>query len=175
MRIVGGEFKGRIINAPDSDLTRPITDKAREALFNMLGDVSDLRVLDAYAGSGSLSLETISRGAKSAVAIDSSKEAITSITNNIQNLSVAGRVEVVHQDVTDWLENNIGGNSFDIVFADPPFDKFNEENIKELATHSKRVLVLKHSRRIEPIELDNMELVRSRRYGESVISIYLCQ
>ncbi|MEX0934235.1 MAG: 16S rRNA (guanine(966)-N(2))-methyltransferase RsmD [Candidatus Saccharimonadales bacterium] len=175
MRIVGGEFKGRVINAPDSDLTRPITDKAREAVFNMLGDVSDLLVLDAYAGSGSLGLEAISRGAKGVVAIDRSKEATKVIADNVQELGAVDRVEVVNQDITNWLEDNIGGSIFDIVFADPPFDELDETELKELSTYSKRVFVLKHGRKIEPIEIDDMELIRSRRYGESIVSIYLCK
>ncbi len=170
MRIVGGEFKGRSIKAPDSSLTRPVTDKTKEAVFNMLGDISDLTVLDAYSGSGALALEAISRGASSAVAIDNSKEAIRIINDNVAVLDVSEKIEVVNKDVAEWLEDNQA--SFDLVFADPPFSDANDAVLKELMSRADRLFILKHARRKQPLEVDNLELVRSRKYGESMISIY---
>ena len=118
MRVVAGDFKGRRLVAPRGAGTRPTADRVREALFSMLGDVSDARVLDLYAGSGALGIEALSRGAKSAVFVERDQAALAALRRNLD--AVGARAEVRRQDVLRFLARPEG--TFDLVFCDPPYD-----------------------------------------------------
>ena len=98
MRIIAGAFKSRSLIAPDGNVTRPTTDRARESLFNVLTNLiefSDIHVLDLFAGSGSLALEAISRGAARAVLIERDRKAIHACKENIRSLHLEERASVV--------------------------------------------------------------------------------
>jgi 16S rRNA (guanine966-N2)-methyltransferase len=97
LRVVAGEFKGRRLQAPRGSRTRPTADRVREALFSMLGDVGDARVLDLYAGSGALGIEALSRGAGSAVFVERDARAAAAIERNLDSLGLEARV--AKQDV----------------------------------------------------------------------------
>ena len=101
MRVVAGEFGGRRLQAPRGRATRPTADRVREALFSMLGDVGGARVLDLYAGSGALGIEALSRGAASAVFVDSEARAAEAIRRNLDTLGARG--EVRRQDALRFL------------------------------------------------------------------------
>jgi 16S rRNA (guanine966-N2)-methyltransferase len=118
VRVVAGDFKGRRLVAPRGAGTRPTADRVREALFSMLGDVSDARVLDLYAGSGALGIEALSRGAKSAVFVERDQAALAALRRNLD--AVGARAEVRRQDVLRFLARPEG--TFDLVFCDPPYD-----------------------------------------------------
>jgi 16S rRNA (guanine966-N2)-methyltransferase len=118
VRVVAGDFKGRRLVAPRGAGTRPTADRVREALFSMLGDVSDARVLDLYAGSGALGIEALSRGAKSAVFVERDQAALSALRRNLD--AVGARAEVRRQDVLRFLARPEG--TFDLVFCDPPYD-----------------------------------------------------
>jgi 16S rRNA (guanine966-N2)-methyltransferase len=118
VRVVAGDFKGRRLVAPRGVGTRPTADRVREALFSMLGDVSDARVLDLYAGSGALGIEALSRGAKSAVFVERDQAALAALRRNLD--AVGARAEVRRQDVLRFLARPEG--TFDLVFCDPPYD-----------------------------------------------------
>lgn len=136
MRIVSGKFKGRKINPPSSIKARPTTDMAREGLFNVLQnriDLEGIEVLDLFCGTGAVSLEFLSRGAKSATAVDiefASKKFITSLLKSweIQNM------RVVRANVFALVKK--ANKAFDIVFADPPYALENFEEIPELVMNA---------------------------------------
>src|ERR1700733_7722884 len=96
MRIIAGKLGGRSFDSPGTDKTHPMSDKMRGALFNILGDVDDLIVLDAFGGSGALSLEAVSRGARSAIIMDSDRRAQQTIQENIQSLGLQDQIQLVN-------------------------------------------------------------------------------
>lgn len=122
MRIIGGEFGGRTIRTANAHRVRPATDRVRETLFNMLAnriDFEDAAVLDLFAGSGSLGLEALSRGARTAVFVETDHEALRFIEQNIRTLGCAPRAEVIAMDALRYLESI--EREFHLVFADPPY------------------------------------------------------
>lgn len=128
-RIIAGDLKGREITVPKSD-TRPTSSRVREAIFSAtqhaVGDFEDLRVLDLYAGSGAYALESISRGAKTAVAIENDGRATEAIKANAEKLKVSN-LQVVLASVSTVLQNGVQYGKFDLVFLDPPYLLADEE------------------------------------------------
>jgi 16S rRNA (guanine966-N2)-methyltransferase len=130
MRIVGGEFKGRPIAAPQGRDTRPTSDRARESLFNVLAHapwspgLEGQRVLDLFAGSGALGLEAMSRGAAFALFVETDAAARGAIRDNIEALGLFGTTRIHRRDATDLGMKPAGLNDpFDLVFLDPPYGK----------------------------------------------------
>lgn len=130
MRIVGGRFKGRAIEAPKGRDTRPTGDRARESLFNVLAHASwspgleGRRVLDLFAGSGALGLEAISRGAAFALFVETEPAARGAIRDNIEALGLFGATRIHRRDAADLGVKPAGlGEPFDLVFLDPPYHK----------------------------------------------------
>jgi len=118
MRIIAGHAGGRHLRSPEGMGTRPMMDRAREALFSSLGAlIPGSRVLDLYAGSGSLGLEALSRGAESAVFVEQGRSALEALRENVRMLDLGGTV--VATDVTRFLEGS--EDQFDVVFVDPPY------------------------------------------------------
>jgi 16S rRNA (guanine966-N2)-methyltransferase len=118
MRVIAGAAKGRRLTAPAGAGTRPMTDRAREALLSSLGAVvRDAAVLDLYAGSGSLGLEALSRGAIGAVFVERDRSAVAALRRNVAAVGLGG--EVVARSVADYLAGAVG--PFDLVFVDPPY------------------------------------------------------
>ena len=123
MRVIGGEFRGRKLKAPPGDATRPIPDRLRESLFNILGPrVVGCVFVDAYAGSGSVGIEALSRGAERAVFIDRGHHAVEAIRANLAALGLEERARVVQRSARAELP----GLAADIVFAGPPFPAVEE-------------------------------------------------
>lgn len=130
MRIVGGQFKGRAISAPQGRDTRPTSDRARESVFNVLAHadwspgVEGRRVIDLFAGSGALGLEAISRGATFALFVETDAAARGAIRDNIEALGLFGNTRIHRRDATDLGAKPAGlGDPFDLVFLDPPYAK----------------------------------------------------
>lgn len=130
MRIVGGTFKGRAIAAPPGQDTRPTSDRARQAVFNILEHaawspgVEGRRVLDLFAGSGGLGLEAMSRGAAFALFVETDAGARGAIRDNIEALGLFGVTRIHRRDATDLGVKPAGlGEPFDLVFLDPPYGK----------------------------------------------------
>lgn len=136
MRIVSGSLGGRLFSSPHGHRTHPMSEKVRGALFNSLGDIGGLTVLDAFAGSGALSFEAISRGAGSALAIDSDKSAQRAIIENVQALKLSDKIKLIKANAYGWSRNN-PDELFDVVLLDPPFTNLQEELLAKLAAHSK--------------------------------------
>ncbi|MEJ0059947.1 MAG: 16S rRNA (guanine(966)-N(2))-methyltransferase RsmD [Terricaulis sp.] len=128
MRIVGGQFKGRALTAPAGRATRPTSDRAREAVFNILAHapwspgIEGRRVLDLFAGSGALGFEALSRGAAFALFVDTDADARGAIRQNIEALALFGTTRIHRRDATDLGKKPAGlGDPFDLVFLDPPY------------------------------------------------------
>ena len=121
MRIIGGKFRSRKLVTLEGLKTRPTLDGTKEAIFNSLGNyIPDFVVLDVFGGSGALSLESISRGAKHAYIIDNNVEAIKIIKTNIATLKVENQVTILHGSYDQMLKKLIN-KKFDLIFLDPPF------------------------------------------------------
>ena len=122
MRIIAGRHRGRKLKSPRGLATRPVLARVREALFNVLGDVEGLRVLDLYAGTGTIGLEALSRGAESLVLIDSGYRQCRTIRENLSALRE--NAVVIRSNVLRALKKlPDDGRVFDFIFADPPYEK----------------------------------------------------
>ena len=127
MRIVSGRFRGKALISPTDDSIRPTSDRAREAVFNILAsrigvNLDGLKVLDLFAGTGALGLEALSRGAQSAVFVDTGAEARGLIRDHIEAFGVAGIAKLLRRDATALGEAGTMG-PFDLVFLDPPYGR----------------------------------------------------
>lgn len=120
MRIIGGEYRSRILADIKGDNVRPTSDRAREALFNILGlRVRGARVLDLFAGSGALGIESLSRGAKEATFNDVSKDSVAIVKKNLALLKAEEKARVYQTDFAAFL--NLAKAPFDLIFIDPPY------------------------------------------------------
>ncbi|MBI1285144.1 MAG: 16S rRNA (guanine(966)-N(2))-methyltransferase RsmD [Thiobacillus sp.] len=136
VRIIGGQFRRRLLDFPDETGLRPTPDRVRETVFNWLGqDLPDWSCLDLFAGSGALGFEAASRGAGRVVMIERDSAAVSALEKN-RSLLGADAVEIVRADAVSWLASQAG--TFDLVFVDPPFDSgLSGPVLGELGTHLK--------------------------------------
>ena len=171
MRVVAGAFKGRRLQAPRGQRTRPTADRVREALFSMLGDVSGARVLDLYAGSGALGIEALSRGAASIVFVERHQAAVAAIRRNLE--LVGAEAEVRRQDALRFLGRATG--PFDLVFVDPPYDSAGRlggpltERLPAVLEEGAQIVTESDKR--EPLEL-GLPLERERVFGDTRVAIH---
>jgi 16S rRNA (guanine966-N2)-methyltransferase len=174
VRIVAGRYGGRSLAAPRGQGTRPTSDRVREALFSILGDVSDLRVLDLFAGSGALAIEALSRGASGATLVDSAAAAVVVIRRNLEALGA--EAEVVRSPALSFLGRaRADARQYDLVFLDPPY-RLAGSLSGELGAVLAPVLapearVVAESDRRLPLELE-LPLLDARRYGDTLIRIH---
>ncbi|MGK2957186.1 MAG: 16S rRNA (guanine(966)-N(2))-methyltransferase RsmD [Acidimicrobiales bacterium] len=170
MRVVAGTAKGRRLTAPAGSGTRPTSDRVREATFNALGSlgvVEDASVLDAFAGSGALGIEALSRGASHATFLDNDPKAIAVVRGNIDAIGFRDVATIVKDKVAHFLTNS--ALQFDIAFFDPPYATTDEEWAVLLAQVEATTLVLEANREIEIPE--RLQLHRVGRYGDTVVTI----
>lgn len=148
-------------------------DKVRAALFNVLGDISGLTVLDAYAGSGALAFESISRGAAEAVTVDIDKKAHLCITENVEALGLSDQVQPTRANISSWSNNN-RDRLFDIVFCDPPYDTISEAHIRLLSRHleANGTLVLSWPASERLPQLSQLRLLSEHTYAEARLLFY---
>ena len=183
MRITGGEFGGRNLKVPKSDLIRPTQDRVREALFNILQfEVPGAAFLDLFAGSGAVGLEALSRGAKSVTFVERERRHLTVLKENLELLKVdtkARACEVIAADAYAYL-SRYTGPGFEIVFADPPYALGEERGYVEvLKTLAERGVVkagglfiaeMTASQSVE--EVVGWELFRDRTYGKTRLCLW---
>ena len=178
MRIISGEFKSRKIRFPKTRLTRPMTDRSKETVFNILGGlVIGKHVLDLYAGSGSLGLEALSRGALDALFVDKAPSAIRTIQENIADLKLTRKADCVQAEVMRTLEKlKKKGAFFSLVFVDPPFNQGWVKKTLIKLDQSGIVLpfaqvVVGHTRQEElPASLQTLKLARTKKIGQACLS-----
>jgi len=164
MRVIAGGLKGRQISEAHGKRTHPMSEKVRGALFNALGDIDGLSVLDAFAGTGAVSVEAISRGAASAMAVDSDDEAHRCVTKNIRSMRLEKCIKAVRANVSTWSEQN-PDFFFDVVICDPPYDDVKPELLKKIAAHTKQggVFVVSLPKSFE-LELSTLYSLLSTNY-----------
>ena len=174
MRVIAGHFKGHRLKAPPGPATRPTSDRVREALFSILGDVEGLRVLDLYAGSGALGIEALSRGAAEAVFVEQSRRAAEAIRANLRAVGDPP-AEVRAESAAAYLGRAGPERAFDLVFADPPYSSATRigSRLSELLTPllTDRSLTVTESDKRAPLELA-LPLVDERVYGDTRIAIH---
>ncbi|MFL5886638.1 MAG: 16S rRNA (guanine(966)-N(2))-methyltransferase RsmD [Thermoleophilaceae bacterium] len=172
MRIVAGEYRGRPLKAPAGRATRPTADRVREAVFNILGDVSGAVVLDLFAGSGALGIEALSRGAAAATFVDRDERALAAVRANLDAFGAVGRV--VRGEAIAFLRRQEGAG-YDLVFVDPPYDSAPElgTGLSELLPEvvAEDAVIVTESDKRSPLEL-TLPLVDERAYGDTRIGIH---
>ena len=174
MRVIAGKLKGREIKSPGGHKTHPMSDKVRGALFNVLGDIEDLSFLDIFAGSGALSIEAISRGAKSAIAIDVDRVAYSAIDRNIQELGLGEQVKAVRAHASGWSARNTE-QKFDVLLFDPPYDDLQinlVERLIKLHLKPRALAVLSFPGNYKPEKLSGTEIEHVKKYGDAQLVFY---
>lgn len=173
LRVIAGEFGGRIIEAPTGFTTHPMSERMRNAMFNILGDISGLSVLDPYAGSGAISIEAISRGASRAVAIEKDRKAQGVIAQNLATLGLEDRIKLIKANCRAWSETS-QDMLFDLIIADPPYNDINLSTISLLTRHLKSTgsMILSHPGRELAPTVNGVVVVDNREYGDAALAIY---
>jgi 16S rRNA (guanine966-N2)-methyltransferase len=171
LRITGGELGGRRIRAPKGPKLRPTTERVREAVFSILGDVSGARVLDLFCGTGALAIEALSRGASEATLVDTHPAAAR---RNLEALELTDRVRTVRSDAARFLRRAEEG-SYDLVLCDPPYslaDRLAADLgplIRGVLAESGRAMI--ESSPEKPLQLD-LPLLTERGYGDTLVRVY---
>jgi 16S rRNA (guanine966-N2)-methyltransferase len=173
MRIISGKLGGRAFKSPSGHRTHPMSDKARGALFSALGDIAGLTVLDAFAGSGALSFEAISRGAVHALAVDSDKNAQRAIAENIDELHLANSVKPIRANVSGWSDNN-PDQQFGLVLCDPPYDHLQLNLLQKLVRHvnPNGIFALSWPKNEDIPEFFGLELLKASPQGDATLVFY---
>ena len=174
MRIIAGTHRSRPLKAPRTDATRPTTDRARETLFNVLvhqRELTGLRILDLYAGTGALAFESLSRGAASAVLVEHARAAREVAMENAKALGFEPVIELIPTTVQAFLDRRTPA-PFDIIFADPPYDLPGLSELAGRLLHegwlsADGILVLEHRSDTTPSVPDGAVVVRELKAGEA--------
>ncbi|MBE5752021.1 MAG: 16S rRNA (guanine(966)-N(2))-methyltransferase RsmD [Clostridiales bacterium] len=177
MRIIGGEFKSRILADFAGDDVRPTSDRAREALFNILARKVPLaRVLDLFSGSGALGIESLSRGAKEVVFNDAAKDSVALLKKNLTTLKLISseRVQISNRDYSVCLDYVTG--KFDIIFLDPPYRfDYGKTALEKIARKGllsdDGVIVYERDRAFEG-EIAGLEKYDERKYGKAIFTFF---
>lgn len=176
MRVISGTGKGRRLIAPRGGRVRPALDKVKEAVFDILFNVDDMAVLDLFAGTGSMGIEALSRGAKRCTFVESNSRALKSLRTNIETCGLNDQAVVWRCSVASAIARlDAGKKTFDLIFVDPPYCKhYVHTTLKKLATSSlignATIIVVEHHPK-EPIErIPGMTLTDTRKYGQTLVS-----
>lgn len=168
MRIISGKYKGKRIHPPSNFKARPTTDFAKESLFNIIEnnfDITELSILDLFAGTGSISYEFASRGAKRIATVESDSNHFRFIEKTLRSLDMP-QIDTVRSDAFKVIKNP--WESYDIIFADPPFDHEKLEAIPEMILHNNLLapggwFILEHPSKMSFVHLKS--LFDQRKYG----------
>jgi 16S rRNA (guanine966-N2)-methyltransferase len=179
LRIISGTAKGMRIATVPGDTTRPITDRVKESLFNILGpEIQGARVLDLFGGTGSVGIEALSRGAKFCRFIDKSSKAASIIKDNLKHTRLTENAEVLNHDAFRYLQGQID-EPFDYIYVAPPqYKQMWIDAIKYIDAHPELlvddgwVVVQIHPIEFEEIKLENLEELEQRKYGSTLLIFY---
>lgn len=174
MRIISGRLGGRLFVSPHGHVTHPMADKVRGGLFNTLGDIKDLTVLDAFAGSGALGFEALSRGAASVTAIDNDKSSQRAIQENVATLNLWRQHKLIKASIGGWLSTSPENAAFDLIFCDPPYDNLQPSLIHQLTGRLKPggTFVLSWPGGMDASDLHELKLVKINDYGDAQLLFY---
>jgi 16S rRNA (guanine966-N2)-methyltransferase len=180
MRVIAGKAKGRRLKAPTTG-TRPMTDRIRAALFSSLGDIEGRRVLDLYAGSGSLGLEALSRGAAEAIFVENARDAIFKLRQNIEETGFTSLARVEWDDVASVL-NRTAEERVDLIFVDPPYSMpaaVTRATLETIVTNGylsdTGSIVLHRPAKETPPSPLGLDISWQREYGQSRIYVFIHQ
>jgi 16S rRNA (guanine966-N2)-methyltransferase len=179
MRVISGTAKGRTLRAVPGEGTRPITDRVKESLFNILGaDIRDARFLDLFAGTGGVGIEALSRGAKEAVFVEQGRVALETIRANLALTKLAERARVVRADVFTFLSGT-PDTPFDYIYIAPPqYKGLWAQTLRAIdarpawLSEDSQVIVQIHPVELQPLQLDRLALVDERKYGSTLLCFY---
>jgi 16S rRNA (guanine966-N2)-methyltransferase len=178
LRITSGEHKSRRLSAGKKMSIRPTSDRVKESIFNVLrGEIEGKRVLDLFAGSGSLGIEALSQGAESVTFVDSSTPSIKVLKKNLANLCLQNRATVLRLDGLRALKNL--EFSFQLVFADPPYLKGFAQKIVDALTKSGvlengGILILEHHKKEELIfPEEKLMVLKQKKFGDTMVSYFI--
>ncbi len=178
MRVISGIAKGRKLKAVPGETTRPVTDRVKEAVFDILGtNVRGARFLDLFAGTGGVGIEALSRGAREAVFVEKGRKALDTIRFNLEHTRLSDRGRVARVDVFDFL--NGAPRAFDYIYVAPPQYK----DLWSATLHAidaqpawldddGEIIVQIHPREYRPIALRHFEPIDERRYGRTLVLFY---
>lgn len=174
LRVIAGRFKGRRLATPTWDGLRPTSDRLRETLFDILaGRIEEARVLDAFAGTGAVGIEALSRGAVHVTFVESDPRAVTLLTRNLAGCGIAGGYTV---RASRWPAATAGGLTVDLAWLDPPYDLADLAGAVSAAcaaTSAEGLVVLEHAARREaPVPDGPWRPVRTVRAGDSALTFY---
>ena len=174
LRVVAGKYRGRKLEQPPLSITRPTMDRVKESIFNMIQfKIEGALVLDLFAGSGSLSIESVSRGAMKSIAVDKSNEAIKIINNNLEYIGI-NNISVVKADVINYVAS-MAGTKFDFIFMDPPFADFEIYKKTFDAIHEAKILkdtglIILETKNPQKIVIpEGFVVQKQRKYGISTV------
>ena len=177
MRIIAGEKKSLILRSPRGRSSRPTADRVKESMFAIIGNMQGARILDLFAGSGSLAIEALSRGAQEAVLVDNSPQAIACIKENLQHTDLSDKARVMAMPVTRALRVlQREGNDFDLILMDPPYNKnIVTPTLQALSDGSlvrlNALVVVEHTSKEEVGPgIANLTCVRQELYGDTMIT-----
>lgn len=177
MRVITGKARGITLKTPDGMLTRPTTDRVKEALFSIIQfEIPGAKVLDLFGGTGQLGIEALSRGAKSAVFVDAREDACRLIRENLRRTKMEQDGRVVRSDYLDYLKRC--RETFDIILLDPPYAEVFLENSMKLITEidilqTNGIIVTERALDKElPFEPDGFSRSKDYKYGNTLITLY---
>lgn len=177
MRIISGIAKGRRLASPSTSRIRPVLDQVKESIFNILFDVTDLIVLDLFAGTGSIGLEAVSRGAAEASFVDNSKEALDIIRENIKRCRFENQCRVIPRHIDGAIKTlSKEDKKFDLIFVDPPYLKDlvvpTIRKVLETGLLAENGLIVTEHHPKEPVENlpEGLEVTDERKYGQTMIT-----
>ena len=172
-RIIAGLYGGRNIQAPDTVATHPMSERVRNALFNIVGDeIKQAHVLDAFAGSGALGLEALSRGAAQATFVERDSRAVATLDNNVSLFNLKAQTNIVQADVISWVKGC--QDSYDIILVDPPYDDPQFSTAMELIKLLKPngTMILSYPGSGEVPTANGVVVVDNRSYGTAALAFY---
>ncbi|RMF00313.1 MAG: 16S rRNA (guanine(966)-N(2))-methyltransferase RsmD [Chloroflexi bacterium] len=182
MRVIAGTAKGKKLKMVPGDTTRPITDRTKEALFNILGNwIVDARVLDLFGGTGAVGIEALSRQAAHVTFLDSSRAATRTIGENLRITGLAARAYVKQKDAFQFLQRPPADlQPFDLIYIAPPqYKQMWAQAMQHIDTDldtwllpDGAVVVQIHPREFEDLALQNLVLYDKRKYGSTVLCFY---
>lgn len=178
--MVAGSAKGHKLRTLSDNSTRPTSDRVKEALFSIIANyIPDANVIDLYAGTGSLGIEALSRGAKKVFFVDKSKECYELIKENLEHTKLADKAEIIASSVQEIIPRIARQMSkFDIIFMDPPYRKdLIKETLAILSNddimNENCIIIAEHDKSDEvPSDVGRIKLIRTQKYKDTILSIY---
>ncbi len=176
LRLVSGSAKGRKLKGPQNASIRPAAARVRKSLFDILGNLEGYRILDLFAGTGSMGLEALSRGAHHVTFVDAQRAAISLLRHNLQVTGFSSQATLIGKNAALAIgELKHQKKCFDIIFLDPPYDQgLVDATLRQLTPHelleADGIVLCEHSPRELPTFLDGLEESRQRKYGQTWVS-----